>query len=166
MKTSAFSLVEVTLALGISAFCLVALFGLLPIGVQTNRDATSRTRASNIMTGVIADLRATPRCIATSTQYQITLGTLCLPVSTSSPKTLYFNSEGEASCDLAGSQQADCISAWSPAIQTRYRLTVTFPTSPTGLSYADVRVTWPAPVNPATGTPSGNVEMFTALDRN
>jgi uncharacterized protein (TIGR02598 family) len=166
MKTSAFSLVEVTLALGIAAFCLIAVFGLIPVGMQTNRDATSRTRATNMMTGVIADLRATPTCIATSTQYQITLGTLCSPASPPSPKTLYFSSEGEASCDLAGSQKADCASAWSPAIQTRYRLTVTFPTSPTGLSYADLRVTWPAPVNPATGTPSGNVEMFTALDRN
>jgi uncharacterized protein (TIGR02598 family) len=38
---SDFSLVEVTLALGIAAFCLIALFGLMPVGVQTNRNTTS-----------------------------------------------------------------------------------------------------------------------------
>jgi uncharacterized protein (TIGR02598 family) len=155
--TSAFSLVEVTLALGVAAFCLIAVFGLMPVGVQTNRNATSQTRATNIMAAVMADLRATSRANTTSSQFAIMFGTA---------KTLYFNSEGEASCDLAGSQKADCASAWSPAIQTRYRLTVTFPTSPTGLSYADLRVTWPAPADPANTTPSGTAEVFAAFDRN
>src|SRR5262249_27215684 len=36
---SAFSLGEVTLALAIAAFCLVSLFGLVPVGVQINRNA-------------------------------------------------------------------------------------------------------------------------------
>ena len=40
---TAFSLVEVTLALGIAAFCLIAVFGLMPVGVQTNRNAISQT---------------------------------------------------------------------------------------------------------------------------
>ena len=156
-RVHAFSLVEVTLALGVAAFCLLAVFGLMPIGVQTNRNATSQTAAANIMASVTADLRATPKANNTSSQFTITFGTA---------KTLYFNSEGEASCDLAGSQKADCVSAWSPAIQTRYRLTVTFPTSPTGLSYADLRVTWPAPTDPANTTPSGMAEIFAAFDRN
>ena len=51
---------EVTLALGIAAFCLIALFGLMPVGVQTNRNATSQTRATNIITSIVADMRATP----------------------------------------------------------------------------------------------------------
>ena len=46
---AAFSLVEVTLALGIAAFCLIAVFGLMPVGVQTNRNATSQTAATNII---------------------------------------------------------------------------------------------------------------------
>ncbi|PYJ64415.1 MAG: Verru/Chthon cassette protein B, partial [Verrucomicrobia bacterium] len=43
-RTSAFSLVEVTLAIGIAALCLITVFGLVPIGVQTTRNATSQTR--------------------------------------------------------------------------------------------------------------------------
>ena len=56
---AAFSLVEVTLALGIAAFCLIAVFGLVPVGVQTNRNATSQTAATNILSSVVSDIRAT-----------------------------------------------------------------------------------------------------------
>src|SRR3954465_15752369 len=92
---AAFSLVEVTLALGIAAFCLIAVFGLVPIAVLTNRNATSQTAATSIMAAVVSDLRATPKCTTTSTQYQITLGTVCTtPSSTPSPKTLYFDGKG------------------------------------------------------------------------
>ena len=78
MKTAAFraafSLVEVTLAIGIAAFCLIAVFGLVPVAVLTNRNATSQTAATNVMASVIADLRATPQT-TTSPQYGITFGT-------------------------------------------------------------------------------------------
>ena len=67
-----FSLVEVTLALGVAAFCLIAVFGLIPVGVQTNRNATSQTAATNIIASVIADMRATTFSI--SPQYGITFG--------------------------------------------------------------------------------------------
>ena len=45
---SAFSLVEVVIALGILAFCLVPLIGLLPAGFQTFRDANDEAAAANI----------------------------------------------------------------------------------------------------------------------
>ena len=57
--TSAFSLVELTLAIGIAAFCLIAVFALVPVAVLTTRNATSQTAATNVMAAVIADMRAT-----------------------------------------------------------------------------------------------------------
>ena len=60
-RLHAFSLVEVTLALGIAAFCLIAVFGLVPVGVQTNRNATSQTTATNILSSVVSDIRASPK---------------------------------------------------------------------------------------------------------
>src|SRR5438552_12075234 len=60
-RRNAFSLTELTLALGVAAFCLLAVFGLMPIGVQTNRNTTSQTAAANIMAAVVADLRATSK---------------------------------------------------------------------------------------------------------
>src|SRR5262245_13457508 len=70
-RVNAFSLVELTLALGIAAFCLLAVFGLMPIGVQTNRNATSQTRATNISAAVIADLRAMPKHYDNSNTYYV-----------------------------------------------------------------------------------------------
>jgi uncharacterized protein (TIGR02598 family) len=151
---SAFSLVEVTLALGIAAFCLIAIFGLMPVGVQTNRNATSQTATANIIAAVVADLRATPRTGTTSSQFAITFGTA---------KTLYFNSQGQASCDAAGLQKPDCSSSWNVPLQTRYQVNVSFPQTG-GLVYADVKVTWPAAATQANA--SGSVEMFAAFDRN
>jgi type II secretory pathway pseudopilin PulG len=155
--TSAFSLVEVTLALGIAAFCLIAVFGLMPVGMQTNRNAKSQTRATNLMAAVLADVRATPRTKATSLQ-------LCIPLSGTT--TVYFDSEGRCSSDLAGLNIRPCVGGgtWNPPLETRYRVNVTFPLTD-NLMYADVKITWPAAADPATTTPSGSVEMFAAFDR-
>jgi len=157
-----FSLVEVTLALGIAAFCLIAVFGLIPVAALTNRNATSQTRATNITAAVIADLRATPKTNSASLQFAI-------PFFTTNT-TRYFDSQGQCSCDSAGTQRPNpltrtCSASWSPALQPRYRVTITWSGSTT-LPYADVKVTWPAAADPATITPSGSTEMFAAFDRN
>ena len=136
---SAFSLVELTLALGIAAFCLMAVFGLMPVGVQTNRNAASQTTATNIIASVITDMRSTTS--STSPQYGITFGTA---------KTLYFDGAGQFTTSLGAN--------------SRYRISITFPSSPAGLSYADVKATWPAAATSANA--SGSAEMFVAFDRN
>ena len=41
---TAFTLIEVTLALGITAFCLLAIFGLLPVGLRSNQAAVGHDR--------------------------------------------------------------------------------------------------------------------------
>jgi len=88
--TSAFSLVEVALALGIAAFCLLTVFALVPIAVLANRNATSQTAATNITAAVVADLRATPRTNNASTQFGIT------GINTGvNPPPLYFDGSGQ-----------------------------------------------------------------------
>src|SRR6266516_2086776 len=155
-RLAAFSLVEVTLAIGIAAFCLIAVFGLMPIAVQTNRNATSQTAASNIIASVIADLRATTKANTTTAQF-------CIPFATSGTSApLYFDSAGQCSTDLAGST-SPCVSSWTPPLSTRYQLNITWSGS-TALPYADVKVIWPAAATPANA--SGSVEMFAAFDRN
>ncbi len=150
--TSAFSLVELTFALGVAGFCLVAALGLMPVGVRTNRNATSETAATNIMAAVLSDLRATPNANDTSSQF-------CIPLGTS--RTLYFDSAGRCSTDSAGSTNP-CGTSWSPALNTRYQLNITWNGS-TALRYADLKVTWPAPATTANAT--GSVEIFAAFDR-
>jgi uncharacterized protein (TIGR02598 family) len=137
-NSSAFSLVEVTLAIGIAAFCLITVFALVPVAVLANRNATSQTAATNVMASVIADMRATTA--STSPQYGITFGT---------PKTLYFDGAGQFTTSLS--------------INSRYQLNLTWSGS-TALRYADLRVTWPAAATPANA--AGSTEVFVAFDRN
>jgi uncharacterized protein (TIGR02598 family) len=143
-RASAFSLIEVTLALGVAAVCLIAVSGLLPVGVQTNKRTTSQTAATNIIAAVVADLRATPKTpgtwTGTSSQFGIPLG-----ISTQ----LYVDSAGQFTTSLDAN--------------SRYQVNVTFP-STGNLTYADLKVTWPAAATPANA--SGSVEMFAAFDRN
>jgi Tfp pilus assembly protein PilV len=153
-----FSLVEVTLALGIAAFCLIAIFGLMPVGVQTNRNATSQTAGTNIVAAVVADLRATPKNSLTSPQFRINI-----PADPTSPpdpppcsgtQTIYLNTLGQV-----------------VTTDARYRVVITFIRNPsatatTGATYARLKVSWPALADPCTTTASGSVEMFAALDRN
>ena len=58
---AAFSLVEVTLAVGVAAFCLVAILGLLPTALKVNQDSTQRTTANGILSMVVANIRAIPK---------------------------------------------------------------------------------------------------------
>ena len=48
-RQAAFSLVEVVMALGIAAFCLVALLGLMPVGLKTVRDARGDSLRAEIL---------------------------------------------------------------------------------------------------------------------
>jgi type II secretory pathway pseudopilin PulG len=143
-RLRAFSLVEVTIALGVMSVSLLTLFALLPVGLKANQSSISQTAATSIIMAVIADMRATPRASATSTQFSITFG---------SSRTLYFDSEG---------------SPW-PALtaSSRFRLVVTFPPSPAGskvATFSDIQVIWPAAA--AVGNAQGSCEMFAAFDRN
>lgn len=145
--SAGFSLVEVTLALGVAAFCLITIFGLLPLGIQTSQSSISQTAAASLLSSVVADLRATPKTSPTSLQYGIIFG---------AAKSLFFDGEGRS------------VTAADPNATPRYRVTITFPSSPTGAfapTFVSLKVTWPALVDPATTNPVGSVETFAALDR-
>ncbi len=156
-RSAAFSLVEVTLALGIAAFCLIAIFGLMPVGVQTNRNATSQTAATNIIAAVIADLRATPLTTppgsaTSSPQYQIPIPENPVGSVIIAPP-LFFAGDGTFSTSIQA--------------QSRYQLTIAFlPNGPNThtATFADLKVTWPAAATAANA--SGSTEMFAAFDRN
>ena len=75
-RTAAFSLVEVAIAIAITSFCLIALLGLLPVGLKTNEASIEQTAANGILSEIAADLRATPSTVpfgaaTTSQQFSI-----------------------------------------------------------------------------------------------
>ena len=63
---SAFSLIEVVLALAVSAIGLVAILGLLPQGLQASRDAADNTISATIVHDIFSTLRASPFLNATN----------------------------------------------------------------------------------------------------
>jgi len=154
-RTSGFSLVEVTLALGVAAFCLIAVFGLMPIGVQTNRNTISQTAATSIIASVLADLRTAARATASATPSA--LYNINIPArdgSNTTPQTRYFDSTGQFTM--------------SSIANSRYQLNVTFPANPASgtskVTYGYLKVTWPAAATSANA--SGSVQMFAFFDRN
>jgi len=143
---SGFSLVELTLALGIAGFCLMALLSLLPLGMETNRIASSQTAAASIISSIVADLRSIPPSSLTSSQYNITLGTA---------KVLYIDDEGRP------------VSLTDPNAAPRYRIAITFPPNPVGMfgsTFVSLRISWPALGDPAA-TATGKLETFFAVNR-
>lgn len=158
---SGFSLIEVALSIGVASFCLIAVFGLLPIGIKSNRTSTSETTAAGILVNVDLDLRATPPTTpirggsTTSLEYQIPIPANPVTGSISNPP-LYFNQEGQVST--------------SSLSQSRYRLTLTYLANNTGSSgartatRAHIRITWPAAADPSIA--EGSLESFASFDRN
>ena len=47
--TAAFSLVEIVLALGVAAFALIAVMGMLPVGVKIQQASVNQTKANAVL---------------------------------------------------------------------------------------------------------------------
>lgn len=168
----AFSLVEVTLALGVAGFCLTTLFGLLPVGLNSNQNAVEQTTAAGIADSVLADIRATP-VNSTTTPLSPRFGfSLPLPGSVTSmtPQTLFLRADGSPSI---GKKVGDA----AVVSEARYRVTVGFipPAGSAGTpqktaTMARIVISWPALADRnTTAWPQhalGSFESFTAFDRN
>jgi len=68
-RVRAFSLIEVVLCIGIVAFAFLAIFGMLPVGLSTFRQAMDNTVGSQIIQRLVGEAQQTdfPALIATST---------------------------------------------------------------------------------------------------
>jgi type II secretory pathway pseudopilin PulG len=164
-KRAAFSLVEVTLALGIAAFCLLVLLGLLPAGVKTQQNSIQQTTANQIISTIFSSLRADIRLppglenkVCGDDPGPCAWGELhghWHDVAT--PFTLYFTNEAKQTGTLNGTAPADAV----------FRATIVyrFPPSDT-TTLANIRVTWPAQVDTDQGgVPLGSVTSVMAVNR-
>jgi len=163
-ETSGFSLVEVTLALGVAALSLIAVLGLLPTSLKTQQASIQQTTANQIISTIFSDLRADIRLPPGLESKVCGDDPPCAwgdlhghwhDIAT--PFTLYFTKEGKQTGTLNGTPPADAV----------FRATITyrFPPSET-TSLASIRVTWPAPVDPDNGSvPAGSVTSLIAVNR-
>jgi uncharacterized protein (TIGR02598 family) len=92
-SSSAFSLVEVVIAIGVAAFCLVAMLGLIPSGVKSVKAATDQTGATTVLDEVVTDLRTTPLGGKSSPAFGIALPAVGT-VSATSSTNLVFSETG------------------------------------------------------------------------
>lgn len=147
---SAFSLVEVTLALGVTAISMITIFGLLVTGSKINDTAVEQSASNDFLSAVTADLRATPKTNTTSGQFAINIPAGGATGST----TLYFNTQGGYTTALAS--------------DSRYRMVISFLNNGGNArtaTFADIKITWPARAG-ETGANTSSAETFLALDRN
>jgi type II secretory pathway pseudopilin PulG len=155
---SAFSLVEVVLALGVAAFALIAILGMLPVGLKTQQASVEQTTANGIISQISSDLRAAVRLPPGQQSKQFSLNPHNGGAWDPTPDWLYFtiNATQTGSTDQAG-VPTDAV----------FRATITYifpPTTTTSL--ACITVSWPAPVDPAAGgVPTGSVQTFVAVNR-
>ena len=140
-----FSLVEVTLALGLAGFCLVAMLGLIPAGMRNVATASEQTATVGILGSIISDLKGTPSGTATSPRFAITIPTAA---GVTNVATNYFSEDGEKVASASAARYAAAITLSSDGTSSSVN--------------AYVRIFWPAA---AATNASGSVEGFTVLDR-
>lgn len=155
--TRGFSLVEISIALGVAAFCLLAVVGLLQAGLTSEQATVGKTAAWGILSSVSADLLATPATNSTSPAYGISFS------SFNAPQTVYFTKAGVPTGPLGNAPTPDSYFRASVGLQDPGANAV----APT---LARLLVTWPAAVDPLPDTwptkATGSVEVVTALRRN
>jgi len=170
-KALGFSLVEVVLALGVAAFCMITLLGLLPAGLKTQQNSIQQTTAAQIICQIQAFLRADVR-LPPGLYKQVcpnppdpdvgcnwdALHGHWLNVS-QPPDTLYYTQAGK---------QTGNVNQSSPPSDAVFRVKITYnPVGPTGnTSVANIVVSWPAKVDPSNGgTPVGSVTSLFSVNR-
>ncbi len=141
--TNAFTLIEVTLALGIVAFGILAVFALLLSGMKVSRESTNENMAVNILSGFAADIGNFSGCTTVSDLYKIPLTTI---------------NEGSSYFDESGRQVTNTNTAIYEAVWKVHARDTTHGLPPR----VYLRVNWPA----AKTVTSGWVEGIVPLKQN
>jgi type II secretory pathway pseudopilin PulG len=167
---AAFSLVEVTLALGVAAFCLIAVLGLLPTSLKTQQASIRQTTANQIISQLSSFLRADVRLPPGQASKACpdppdpnepcdwsNLNGHWGNVAT--PDTMYFTNEAKPTGTVT---QPNNVPA-----NAVFRAKITYMAPPTQTtSLASIRVTWPAVIDPDNGgVPAGSVTTMLAVNR-
>jgi Tfp pilus assembly protein PilV len=171
-----FSLVEVTLALGVVVFCLVTILGLLAVGANSTHVSAIQTSATNILTAVASDMESTPNitpAYTASGSLPVVKGTVAetseiygitVPAGgagATSFKTVYIAEDGTVATTTATALYE--LNVWVRASSTA---------SAQQETVARLMISWPAQVQVfnAAGTqllnnPQGYVENVIAINR-
>jgi len=173
--SAGFSLIEVTLALGIAAFCLLSVFGLLPLGLSNTQNASEQTIVSGIATAISSDLHSVSTISSSGTAGTPLYG-IAMPqlgqASYGSPiqHTLFFTADGSLSGAADTNASASKGARYRATIEIQQDATLGGISNQTTLYKAWVLITWPALADPTANVLpsnfSGSYEYVTALNFN
>jgi type II secretory pathway component PulJ len=159
-QTAAFSLAEVTLAIGVAAIAFIAVLGMMPVGLKTQQASVNQTKANAVMSQAINFLRADVRLppgLAKNSQGDWTTLNGHWGTPAHLPDTLFFTGDG---LEINGS-----INAGTAPASAVFRATITYLLPPTATtSIAKITVSWPAAQSDPTKV-AGSIEMFAAVNR-
>jgi len=162
--TAAFSLVEVVIAMGVAAFCLLAIAGMIPAGLKTQRTSSNQTKANAIMSQCVQFLRADVR-LPPGQAKKAEGGWQNLNdhwQSNAVPDTLFFTNDGQQN-GYAQVPDPNSLPPAPPGAVFRATMTYLFPPSAT-TSIAKITVSWPAAQTDLTKV-EGSIDMFAAVNR-
>lgn len=134
---SGFSLVEVTLALGIVTMAILSTLGLLTVGLQLNRDSVARTEAASVAREVVTDLQMLTDWDSPSPRLGITPNS-----AGTTPSTFYVTPDGSLLSAASASDQQKTTAA--------YRVDVAFASASGSPRAVHVVLSWP-PNSPESG---------------
>jgi len=148
----AFSLIEVVISMGILSFCMVLLLGLLPVGIKTNELTSEETKALNLMTAIVSDLKYTPVGESQSSIFKLPAPPFAPDVTRAETNSVYFNEGWKP--HIGTSPQPDSrfhVSWWY------HRL----PSPETGEPVEGIiRISWPARPNDKNSRWDASTEVF------
>lgn len=128
---AAFSLVEVVLALGLVSFCLLSIVGLLPVGLQSIKNAREEAAAANALNQLAEALRNATN-VGGSTAYAA-VGFPGITWSLGGPSNSFTNS-----LSVNGQPTSSTDSRFVARVE------LVPPADPTVACHARVSIAWPA----------------------
>lgn len=142
MKNTAFSLIEVVIALGIFAFCIVGIVGLLPIAANSAKSVSQESNANNIAESIAGMWQVASR---NSTIANSNFPVTNLDIRPTALTNYYFNEFGQATNSNSASLRLEYVASQLAAPNTNsYSVNMTF--------------SWPA--NAPTNSPTLNRRTF------
>jgi type II secretory pathway pseudopilin PulG len=126
-NSSGFSLVEVTLAIGIVSFALLAVVALLPVGLKSVKSATEHAGAAEVMRSLAGELRSASSSDGTNFSGNFAGGNISYTIGTTNEKLTYWTNltlEGTAESDFNVRRLSAVLrvnapaNAWSPGRAT------------------------------------------------
>jgi uncharacterized protein (TIGR02598 family) len=138
---NAFSLIETVIALGIFAFCIVGILGMLPVGMRAARAVSDESNAVNITSSVFGIWEMAPAgTVVFPNEIFSQNGHSGIQVGQSASNTLYFNDEGIITPTFQSASLALTYAATQtniPGNPSAYAVNLTFrwpPNAPDGVA--------------------------------